>query len=113
MEIPGRINFLQLGRFGRKSEQCYRQTFEREDMDWMEFNYRDAKQFTGLTHCQARSSNKLDFAYNASFAAVNVAKALRRDLGASLSINLTAKKLYFAKFVSITGLIVGFTTHNQ
>lgn len=28
-------------------------------------------------------------------------------------INLTAKKLYFAKFVSITGLIVGFTTHNQ
>ena len=86
MEIPGKINFLQLGRFGRKSEQCYRQTFEREDMDWMEFNYRDAKQFTGLTHCQARSSNKLDFAYNASFAAVNVAIALRRDLGASLSI---------------------------
>ena len=28
MVIPGRINFLQLGRFGRKSEQCYRQTFE-------------------------------------------------------------------------------------
>ena len=37
-------------------------------------------------HCQARDSRKLDFAYNASFAAVNVAKALRRDLDTSLSI---------------------------
>ena len=92
---------------GKDVIDLYRTRFQ------IEFNYRDAKQFTGLTHCQARSSNKLDFAYNASFAAVNVAIALRRDLGASLSINLTAKKLYFAKFVSITGLIVGFTTHNQ
>ena len=29
MVIPGRINFLQIGRFGRRSEQCYRQTFWR------------------------------------------------------------------------------------
>ena len=65
---------------GKDVIDLYRTRFQ------IEFNYRDAKQFTGLTHCQARSSNKLDFAYNASFAAVNVAKALRRDLGASLSI---------------------------
>ena len=38
MVIPGRINFLQLGRFGRRSEQCYRQTFWRGGMDWLEFN---------------------------------------------------------------------------
>mgnify|MGYP007092986979 CR=1 FL=1 len=50
------------------------------------FVYRDAKQFTGLSHCQARDNHNLDFAYNASFAAVNVAKSLRRDLDSSLSI---------------------------
>lgn len=38
MVIPGRINFLQLGRFGRRPEQCYRQTFWRGGMDWLEFN---------------------------------------------------------------------------
>jgi len=40
----------------------------------IEFLYRDAKQFTGLTHCQARSENKLDFHFNASLIAVNLAK---------------------------------------
>ena len=33
----------------------------------IEFCFRDAKQFTGLTHCQARHKNQLDFSYNASF----------------------------------------------
>lgn len=65
---------------GKDVIDLYRTRFQ------IEFNYRDAKQFTGLTHCQARDSRKLDFAYNASFAAVNVAKALRRDLDTSLSI---------------------------
>ena len=37
MTIPRKINFLQLGRYGTRSEQCYRQTFERS-VDWMEFN---------------------------------------------------------------------------
>ena len=36
--------------------------------------YRDAKQHTGLNHCQARSENKLDFHLNASLTAVNLAK---------------------------------------
>lgn len=52
----------------------------------IEFNYRDAKQFTGLTHCQARDERKLDFAYNASFAAVNLAKTIRREINPDLSI---------------------------
>lgn len=50
------------------------------------FVNRDAKQFAGLSHCQARDNHKLDFAYNAFFAAVNVAKSLRRDLDSGLSI---------------------------
>lgn len=40
----------------------------------IEFLYRDAKQYTGLTNCQARSKNKLDFHFNATLTAVNLAK---------------------------------------
>ena len=37
MVIPGRINFLQLGRYGKSCEQRFRQNFSR-DFDWLEFN---------------------------------------------------------------------------
>lgn len=37
MVIPRRINFTQMEEFGTRSEQCYRQTFERK-IDWMELN---------------------------------------------------------------------------
>jgi hypothetical protein len=40
----------------------------------IEFLYRDAKQFTGLNHCEARSRNKLNFHWNMSLTAINVAK---------------------------------------
>lgn len=42
----------------------------------IEFCYRDAKQATGLNHSQARSLNKLNFHFNASLSAVNIAKAV-------------------------------------
>lgn len=45
----------------------------------IEFCFRDAKQFTGLTHCQARHKNQLDFSYNASFASQNVAKVMMKQ----------------------------------
>ena len=35
--IPGRINFLQLGRYGSSCEQRFRQNFSK-DFDWLEFN---------------------------------------------------------------------------
>jgi hypothetical protein len=41
----------------------------------IEFLFRDAKQHTGLTHCQARSENKLHFHFNTALTAVGVAKA--------------------------------------
>lgn len=50
----------------------------------IEFCFRDAKQFVGLTDCQARSENKLDFAFNASFTAVNIAKIMCKELGLSI-----------------------------
>ena len=41
----------------------------------IEFLFRDAKQFTGLTHCQARSENKFYFHFNMATTSVGVAKA--------------------------------------
>ena len=43
----------------------------------IEFCFRDSKQFTGLNDCQARDLKKLDFAFNASPASVNIAKVMR------------------------------------
>jgi hypothetical protein len=40
----------------------------------VEFLFRDAKQYTGLSDCQARSKAKLDFHFNASLSAVTFAK---------------------------------------
>jgi hypothetical protein len=39
-----------------------------------QFLYRDAKQFTGLNDCEARSENKLKFHFNASLTTINLAK---------------------------------------
>ncbi|WP_143021891.1 transposase [Myroides phaeus] len=47
--------------------QMYRQRFQ------IEFLYRDAKQFTGLNHCQARSEKKLHFHWNMCLTAINLA----------------------------------------
>ena len=43
------------------------------------FLFRDIKQFTGLTDCQARSQAKLDFHCNASLTAVSLAKLEARQ----------------------------------
>ncbi len=40
----------------------------------MEFLFRDAKQWTGLSQCQARDQQALHFHFNASLSAVNLAK---------------------------------------
>ena len=42
----------------------------------VEFNFRDAKQHTGLEHCQARNKEALHFHFNASLTAVSIAKAI-------------------------------------
>jgi hypothetical protein len=40
----------------------------------IEFVFRDAKQFTGLSDCQSRQPDALDFHFNAALAALNLAK---------------------------------------
>jgi hypothetical protein len=47
--------------------QFYRLRFQ------VEFIFRNAKQFTGLQDCQARDAAKLDFQFNASLTALNLA----------------------------------------
>lgn len=46
----------------------------------IEFLFRDAKQFTGLMDCQARSEKALHSHFNASFAALNLIKWHDREL---------------------------------
>ncbi len=44
----------------------------------IEFLYRDAKQHAGLTHCQARSWQKIDFHLNTALTAVSLAKVIQQ-----------------------------------
>jgi hypothetical protein len=55
---------------GRLIYQYYKSRFQ------IEFLFRDAKQYVGLTHCQARNENKLNFHFNASLTTVSIAKAV-------------------------------------
>ena len=59
---------------GAKVLECYRLRFQR-GRPAIEFLYRDAKQHTGLTECQARSEQKIHTHVNASLTAVSLAKA--------------------------------------
>ena len=58
----------------------------------IEFIIRDAKQFTGLSQCQARDEIKLDFHLNMSLAAVNVARLVCQST--SLSLSSYARQAY-------------------
>ena len=53
----------------------------------IEFCFRDAKNYTGLAHCQARNTRKLDFAFNASFTSLNVAKVMMKEMGMEYSMS--------------------------
>ena len=53
----------------------------------IEFCFRDAKQFCGLADSQARDANKLDCAFNASFASLNVAKVMMKERGMEYSMS--------------------------
>jgi hypothetical protein len=45
----------------------------------MEFNFRDGKQYTGLSDCQARDKEKLNYHFNASLSSLNIAKTIARN----------------------------------
>jgi hypothetical protein len=64
-----------------------------------EFIFRDAKQFTGLTDCQVRDADRLNFHFNASLTALNIAKSeqLQAHRGSEPMVNSIAsvKAEYF------------------
>lgn len=78
---------------GEEVLKFYRTRFQ------IEFCFRDAKQFTGLTHCQARSTWKFDFHFNASFAAVNLAKVMMKEIGMDYSM-ASFKSLMFNDYMT-------------
>jgi hypothetical protein len=65
----------------------------------IEFLFRDAKQFTGLNHCQARDDAKLDFHFNMSLTAINLIQALQIKDPTVQSINDWSRKMYNTKIV--------------
>ena len=74
----------------------------------IEFCFRDGHQFTGLLDCQARDEKALDFAYNASLAAVNVTKVLRKQTGTPFSIgqikSLMVNVHFIKRFFDLSGM---------
>jgi len=58
--------------------RCFRLRFQ------LELVIRDAKQHTGLGHCQARSEAKLDFHFNMSLSGVNLVRLLSARSGLSI-----------------------------
>jgi hypothetical protein len=76
----------------------YKQRFQ------IEFLFRDAKNFAGLEHCQARSENKINFHVNASLTTVSLAKALHylpisKDQREGFSM-LDVKTMYFNQYIT-------------
>ena len=73
----------------------------------IEFQYRDAKQFTGFTHCQARNKEALAFAFNMSLSSINVARAYARQENIYLSVGSTKTLLHNAaivdRFIAMSG----------
>ena len=80
------VHVLYLNQKNKQTHKLYYSTdLELEAMDILdfyqsrfqiEFLYRDGKQHVGLNDCQARSENKLDFHFNTSLTAINLAKAV-------------------------------------
>lgn len=75
----------------------------------IEFLYRDAKQYCGLTECQGRSENKLYFHFNVSLTTVSLAKAAyylslekqeRKSFSMSDIKNLNANKIMVDRIFS-------------
>ena len=87
----------------------------------IEFLYRDGKQFTGLNDTQARSENKLNFHFNASLTAINIAKikhwlSVPKDERQSFSMadikTMNHNRLLIDRFIDLFG-INPYSTKNK
>jgi len=75
----------------------------------IEFCFRDAKGFTGLTQSQARDMAKLSFNFNASLTSMNLAKAVAkvREIPFSKYSHMTMmhNAFLFKRFIDVSGII--------
>ena len=68
----------------------------------IEFLFRDAQQFTGLNHCQARDEHKLDFHFNMSLAAINLYQLqMKLNQQEDTSMNSFIRKAYNTRFTNV------------
>lgn len=87
---------------GRDIFDLYRTRFQ------IEFLYRSGKGLTGLTHCQARNEQALDFAFNMSLSSINVMRHFAAMYGydhlSDASIKMLAHNAFMLeRFISISG----------
>lgn len=101
---------------GEKIYQFYQNRFQ------IEFLYRDAKQYTGLNSCQARSENKLNFHFNASLTSINIAKVLHwlpeakiKNIPFSMADIKTMyhNELLINRFIDVFGINANSTKNQQ
>ena len=74
----------------------------------LEFCFRDAKQHAGITNCQSTDFRKLVFHFNASLAAINLAKAACKKMGIKYSISSCKSVIHNAymleRFICVSGI---------
>ena len=74
----------------------------------LEFCFRDGKQHAGITNCQSTDFRKLDFHFNASLAAINLAKAACKRIGITYSISSCKSFIHNAymleRFIYVFGI---------
>lgn len=91
-----------IGMEAKEIMEYYRTRFQ------IEFCYRDAKQFTGLTNSQSQDLNKLHFHFNASLTCVNLAKVKALEKGTVLSmasVKVLCHNIFLMqRFISVLGI---------
>ncbi len=74
----------------------------------LEFCFRDAKQHAGITNRQSTDFRKLAFHFNASLAAINLAKAACKKMGIKYSISSCKSVIHNAymleRFICVFGI---------
>lgn len=82
--------------------ELYRTRFQ------IEFNFRDAKQYTGLTNSQSRDIRRMNFNYNAALSSINLVKVQAKRQKKSYSIASTKVMMHNAflleRFIAVSGI---------
>ena len=83
---------------GKDVIEYYRTRFQ------IKFCFRDAKGFTGLTHCQAREVAKLSFNFNESLTSVNLAKVMSKERSMTSCKTIMHNVSLLERFISVSGI---------